>query len=77
MITISELSEDLQIVEKKVHDDQKLPIYLDHANVLHMFKLTTISADIFKNRIMIEINVPTIEVEHFTIYEIILTEKLI
>lgn len=71
LVPIERLSKDLTTVEHELHEDQRLPINIDLENPLHVFKYTTIRASLFKNRLLIEITIPVIEVEHFSIYQII------
>lgn len=71
LIPLEKLAEDLGIVSKNLDENQRLPIELGTENPLHIFKFSSVSASLYGDRMYIEINIPIIERELYSIYKII------
>lgn len=71
LVPLEKLTEDLGIVAKNLDENQRLPIELGTENPLHIFKFSSISASLYGDRMFIEINIPIVERELYSIYKII------
>lgn len=71
LVPLETLSEDLINLEKTLPDKLKLPINVYKENPLNIFKFSTTRAAIYQNRMLIEINIPRIDRESYSAYEII------
>lgn len=77
LIQPTELKRDLTIIRNKLHEQQMLPIDLDHETALHAFKFASARAALYENRVLIEFTLPVIERDKFTIHEIIAVPLII
>lgn len=71
LIPLDSLSEDLINLEKSLPDKLKLPINVYKENALNIFKFSTTRAAIYRNRMLIEINIPRVDRETYSAFEII------
>lgn len=71
LVPLKKLSDDLSTIEKELPEYQKLPVNLKFENPLHTFKHSTVTASLFDKRLLIEITIPILEREIYTIYKII------
>lgn len=70
LVPIKSLSNDLSIIERELPEYQKLPVNLQNENPLHIFKHSSITASLFGKRLLVEITLPVIERELFTVYKL-------
>lgn len=62
---------DLEKIEKtKMSEHQRLPIDIFRDNILNMYKYCITRASIYNNTLLIEINIPSIDNDLYTIYKI-------
>lgn len=71
LIPKDRLIKDLEYVESRLKENQKLPIDFYHENPLHIFKYSQIRASLYGNRLLLELIIPVIERQKYTIYKII------
>lgn len=65
------LFNDLVEVQSLLKENQKLPINFHIENPLHIFKYSQVSASLFENRLLLEVTIPIIEREVYTVYKIV------
>lgn len=71
LIPVESLRQDLITLENLLPEKQKLPINIRTESALNIFKFSTTRATLFKNKMLIEINIPKVDRETYNIYEII------
>lgn len=67
------LSQDLLRVEELLIENQRLPIDFKSENPLHIFKYSQVSASLFGDRLLLEVTIPIVERESYTVYQIVPT----
>lgn len=71
LIPNNELKNDLLEIEKLLSDQQQLLINIHAENPLNIFKFATTKTIIYESRLLIEITIPKIDREQYTLYKII------
>lgn len=71
LVPVETLAEDLFYLHTHLEDNQKLPIYFGKENPLHVFKYSTSAASLYGNRLLVEITIPIIERESYSLLHII------
>lgn len=71
LIPKEKLISDLIEIESHLRENQKLPIDFNVENPLHIFKYSKISASLYGNRLLLEVTIPIVERETYTVYKII------
>lgn len=71
LIPVSQFKVDLIEIEKQLSEQQQLPINIHTDNPLNIFKFSTTRASIYENRLLIEITIPKMDRELFTLYKVI------
>lgn len=71
LIPKNKLTSDLLEIETHLRENQKLPIDFNIENPLHIFKYSKISASLYGDRLLMEVTIPIVERESYTVYKII------
>lgn len=71
LIPKDKLTNDLLYIESHLRENQRLPINFNIENPLHIFKYSKISTSLFDNRLLMEVTIPVVERESYTVYKII------
>lgn len=71
LIEVRQFEEDLKRIEKELPDQQQLPINIYAENPLNIFKFSTIKASLFDSKLLIEIIIPKVDRELYTLYKVI------
>lgn len=73
LISTNEFKNDLLEIEKLLSDQQQLPINIHAENPLNIFKFATTKTIIYDSRLLIEITIPKMDREQYTLYKVIPT----
>lgn len=65
------LVDDLAGIQSLLRENQKLPIDFNLENPLHIFKYSKIATSLYGNRLLMEVTIPIVERESYTVYKII------
>lgn len=71
LIEIRQFGEDLKRIEKELPDQQQLPINIHAENPLNIFKFSTTRAALYESKLLIEIIIPKMDRELYTLYKVI------
>lgn len=71
LIPVNQFSNDLIEIERLLTDQQKLPINIHAENPLNIFKFATTKAAIYDSKLLIEISIPKMDRELYTLFKII------
>lgn len=71
LIPVKLFSNDLVEIERLLSDQQKLPINIHAENPLNIFKFATTRAAIYDSKLLIEITIPKMDRELYTLFKII------
>lgn len=71
LVTVEQLTQDLEYLNNILRESQRLPIDLTTENPLHIFEFTTIKSSIYNGRLLVEIKIPIVEREIFSAIQII------
>lgn len=71
LIPKDRLTQDLIHVGTFLKENQRLPIDFNIENPLHIFKYSQVSASLFGKRLLLEVTIPIVERETYTVYKII------
>lgn len=71
LIPLESLKQDLILLENMLPEKQRLPINIHTEGTLNIFKFSTIRATLYRDKMLIEINIPKVDRESYKIYEII------
>lgn len=71
LVPMSKLREDLSEIEELLTEYQQLPIDIYKENPLNIFKHATTRASIFNKTLLIEVTIPKIDRDVYTLYKII------
>lgn len=77
LIPKERILKDLAEIQSHLKENQKLPIDFNIENPLHIFKYSQVSASLYDNRLLLEVMIPIIEREVYTVYKIIPIPTLI
>ncbi|XP_031637272.1 uncharacterized protein LOC116349811 [Contarinia nasturtii] len=67
------LQQDLLKIESQLKDNQRLPINFNIENPLHIFKYSQVASSLYGEQLLMELTIPIIEREVYTVYKIIPT----
>lgn len=71
LIPIQQFKTDLIDIESQLSEGQRLPINMHSENPMNIFKFSTIKAAIYDTKLLIEISIPKMDHELYTLYKII------
>lgn len=71
LIPIQQFRTDLIDIENQLSEQQKLPINIHSENSMNIFKFSSIKAAIYDTQLLIEISIPKMDHELYTLYKII------
>lgn len=71
LIPINQFKTDLIEIESQLSEQQRLPINIHTENPLNIFKFSYIKAAIFDTKLLIEISIPKMDHELYTLHKII------
>lgn len=71
LIPIQQFRTDLKEIENQLSEQQRLPINIHTENPMNIFKFSSIKAAIYDTKLLIEISIPKLDHELYTLYRII------
>lgn len=71
LIPLDILTDDLRKLENLLPDKQKLPINIHRESALNIFKFSTTRATLYEKKILIEINIPKVDMDTYTAFEMV------
>lgn len=71
LIPIGQLNSDLIEIEGMLADQQRLPINIHTENPLNIFKFSTTRASVYGSKLLIEITIPKMDREQYTLFRVI------
>lgn len=72
LVSFDDLYTDLMYIQYSLEDNQRLPINIKNQDdPIHILKFSTIKSSLYGNKLLIEINLPIIERQRYSLYEII------